>query len=788
MFSTQESSPESRALGLADSQPLSISRNGEMLIRRQGTLARVPVSGGAPRDVAEGVSLADWAPDGVSFAVVHRGGVGEVVEFPVGKKIYETPGIIIAMRVASRGGLIAVADAPLSGDSTARIVVMDYDGRVKTTSALWTGIDGLGWSPAGSELWFLGDPTGSDFSMYAMDLTGRTRMLQALPYRWKLADVAGDGRVLLRSGASTAALWFRASGAATETNLYWHDHSSGRDIAPDLQHVLFSEGGAADNQPDSRTYVRGTDGSPAVEIGEGLAMAFSPDSQWAITSLNAQPSQLVAYAVAALSHPNVIAIFDTGVHEGQFYLVMELLAGQTLRERLTTSSTASTASAAPIPVRKAVDIAVQIARGLGSAHGKAIVHRDLKPENIFLLDDGQVKILDFGLARQATSAERSGATQTMAATDPGTVMGTVGYMAPEQVRGQTVDARADLFAFGAVLYEMVSGQRAFQRDTPADTMSAILNADPPELATGRTDIAPGLDRIIRHCLEKNVAERFQTARDIAFALDAFSGTSVSSSANAALPAAQTPPRRRWLRAALVSGAIALVAAGMLIARALAPASSSPKFEMKTWDAEWITNARFGPDGQTMVFSSARAGNVPRLYVIRSGGVLSQPIGDPGTHLLAVSSTGELAVVTGARLLHHRLFAGTLSRMALDGAPRPLMTDVIEADWSPDGSKLAVIRTTPGGVRIEYPPGQVRYEKKGGYLSDLHVSSDDTQIAFFEHDFGTDDRGVVSVVDLRSGAVRKLTSEFWGLEGLAWSADGKDVLFSASSGQGARCTS
>ena len=213
-----------------------------------------------------------------------------------------------------------------------------------------------------------------------------------------------------------------------------------------------------------------------------------------------------AQAVAALSHPNVIAIFDTGVHEGRLYVVMELLAGQTLRERLTTSSTAG---AAAIPVRKAVDIAVQIARGLAAAHDKHIVHRDLKPDNVFLLDDGQVKILDFGLARQAASANQADATRTMAETDPGTVMGTVGYMAPEQVRGLPVDARADLFAFGAVLYEMVSGRRAFQRDTAADTISAILNADPPELATTRAYIAPAPDRIVRHCLEKTPPSGFR---------------------------------------------------------------------------------------------------------------------------------------------------------------------------------------------------------------------------------------------------------------------------------------
>jgi hypothetical protein len=300
MFSTQESSPESRALGLTDSQVESISKNGEMLILRNGTLARVSVSGGAPRDVAEGVRFAGWAPDGTSCAVVRTGGVGEVVEFPVGKKIYETPGNIRAMRVEPQSGLIAVADAPLAGDSSSRLVVMDANGHVKTTSDLWSAIDGLSWSAGGSEIWFAGSHTADDgFNLYAMELTGRTRMLRALPLRWNLADVAGDGRVLLSSNISTAAMRFRASGAATETDLYWHDHSGGRDIAPDLQHVLLSEGGAADNILDFRTYVRGTDGSPAVEIGQGLGMAFSTDGQWVMTAQNAQPSQLVAYPVHA---------------------------------------------------------------------------------------------------------------------------------------------------------------------------------------------------------------------------------------------------------------------------------------------------------------------------------------------------------------------------------------------------------------------------------------------------------------------------------------------------------
>src|SRR4030095_7080040 len=247
-----------------------------------------------------------------------------------------------------------------------------------------------------------------------------------------------------------------------------------------------------------------------------------------------------AQAVAALSHPHIVAIHDTGVEQHRAYVVMELLAGAALRERLPSG----------IPVRKAIDVAIQVARGLGAAHAKGLVPRDLKPENIFLRDDGQVKILDFGLARQTTPSDNSGATSTVAVTDPGTVMGTVGYMAPEQLRAQPVDARADVFAFGAVLYEMLSGRRAFQRETSADTMTAILTQDPPEISGSRPDLSPALDRIVRHCLEKNPNERFQSARDIAFALEALSGSNVSTSTGIAVPPAATKARwPRWIPAA-----------------------------------------------------------------------------------------------------------------------------------------------------------------------------------------------------------------------------------------------
>ena len=221
-----------------------------------------------------------------------------------------------------------------------------------------------------------------------------------------------------------------------------------------------------------------------------------------------------AQAIAALSHPNILAIHDTGVHGGQMFVVTELLEGETLRDRLHVGG---------VPVRKAIEWAVQIARALAAAHEKAIVHRDLKPENIVLLADGQVKLIDFGLAKAQVNR---GDLETMPGTEPGIVMGTVGYMAPEQVRGLTVDARADLFALGAVLYEMLSGRPAFKRDTAADTMTAVLNEDPPTL-TAQTDASPALLRVVHHALEKSPNERFQSARDFGFALDALSGSATS---------------------------------------------------------------------------------------------------------------------------------------------------------------------------------------------------------------------------------------------------------------------
>ncbi len=245
-----------------------------------------------------------------------------------------------------------------------------------------------------------------------------------------------------------------------------------------------------------------------------------------------------ARAAGLLNHPNITAVYDVGLQDGAPYVVSELLEGETLRNRL--------AGGAFTP-RRAIGHALQIAQGLAAAHEKGIVHRDLKPENIFVTSDGRVKILDFGLAK-LTQAEKAHASQTnlptvTPGTEAGMVLGTLGYMSPEQVRGKPADARSDIFSFGAILYEMLSGRRAFHADTAADTISAILTRDPPDLSETNRRIPEALDRIVRHCLEKSPEARFHSASDIAFDLEAISGTSLVSATGTAPPGAAHVPGR-----------------------------------------------------------------------------------------------------------------------------------------------------------------------------------------------------------------------------------------------------
>ena len=479
-----------------------------------------------------------------------------------------------------------------------------------------------------------------------------------------------------------------------------------------------------------------------------------------------------ARAAGLLNHPNVTIVYDIGSVDGSPYVVQELLEGETLR--------ADVAGGRFSP-RKAVDYALQIAQGLAAAHDKGIVHRDLKPENLFVTRDGRVKILDFGLAK-LTQAEEGSVPQTnlptaTAGTEPGVIMGTLGYMSPEQIKGRPADARSDIFAFGAILYEMLSGKRAFTGDSAAETMSAILKEDPPDLSVTNQNVSPGLERIVRHCMEKNPERRFQSSRDLAFDLEALSGRSGAS--------AQTAPSRSdrrpgWVVPVALLALMAAIAATSFLAGTRIEKGRRPSrvsFVQKSFEPRPIFVARFAPDGQTMVYSAAPEGNVPELFSIRPEYPESRPLGSPRTHLLSVSSRGELAVLTNAQYLDHRFFTGTLARMPLGGgAPREVLENVREADWSPDGSSLAIVREVEGKDRLEFPVGRILW-RTAGYLSEPRVSPKGDRVAFFEHPIRYDDRGLVAVVE-GTGKRTILSDGYASEQGLAWSPKGDEILYSA----------
>jgi Tol biopolymer transport system component len=484
-----------------------------------------------------------------------------------------------------------------------------------------------------------------------------------------------------------------------------------------------------------------------------------------------------ARAAGALNHPNILAVYDLGTHNGSPYLVSEFLEGETLREKL---------SEGPLPSRKAIEITAGIAQGLAAAHEKGIFHRDLKPENIFLTRDGRAKILDFGLAKitvrepEGDQQTRTQAAPRAAATEPGIVLGTVGYMSPEQVRGQAADARADIFALGAILYEMLSGQRAFRRESSVETMSAILKEDPPELSTVARNIPPALERIVNHCLEKNPDQRFQSARDLAFDLEALSGLSGASATHraAAVAASASALRRRLIFAAVGTAGLVLACAITWFFARRAPAPLQPEFQRITYRPGTVDVARFGPDGQSIFFTAAWQGAPFEIDSSRAGNPESHSLGlPPSSTLASISPSGEMAVLLGAHPLVFQ-FGGTLAEVSsLGGTPRQILADVADADWSPENSQLAVVHFSTGSQRLEFPIGKVLYQTQG-WIGNIRFSPKGDRIAFADHPVLTDDAGSVAVVGL-DGKVKTLTSQFDSLGGLAWSPSGDEVWFTAS---------
>src|SRR5580704_3520185 len=445
-----------------------------------------------------------------------------------------------------------------------------------------------------------------------------------------------------------------------------------------------------------------------------------------------------ALATAALNHPNILAVFDIGTNEGAPYVVSELLEGETLRERLRSGA---------IAVRKTLDYALQIAQGLAAAHEKGIIHRDLKPENLFLTKDGRLKILDFGLAKltQAEPSPHTSLATVSHGTEAGMVLGTAGYMSPEQVRGLSLDTRSDIFSFGAILYEMLSGKRAFHGDTAADTMSSILKEDPPDLSATNRNVSPALERIVQHCLEKSPEARFHSASDIAFDLEHLSG--ISGTTARATPVEAVRPRRT-LPLVLASGlAFALVM--LVLGWWLGHGVHTPPAEYKqiTFRLGSIGNVRFTPDG-SIVYSAVWEGGDQQLYMARANDPSARELGLKNAEILSISKSGELAVRLNTISPSAFLQFGTLARVpASGGTPREMLDNVQGADWAADGEAMAVVHYLPENRhwRLEYPIGNVLFDSIG-WISDPRISPDGKWIAFADHDNADgDDEGSIALI-------------------------------------------
>jgi serine/threonine protein kinase len=485
-----------------------------------------------------------------------------------------------------------------------------------------------------------------------------------------------------------------------------------------------------------------------------------------------------AKAVAALSHPNILQIHEFG-REGEIvYAVTELLDGETLRDRLETG---------PVAPRKAAELGRQIARGLGAAHEKDIVHRDLKPENLFITKDGRIKILDFGLARTTETSSSATVTRTPTRTEltsPGAVLGTASYMSPEQVRGQPADARSDIFALGIVLYEMMSGERAFTRETYAETMTAILNEEPPETSLSAREVPPTLQRIVQRCMEKRPEERFRSAHDLAFALEGV--TRFSTTSGEVLPATRTSvPGSKALRTALAS--VALLTVGVLAGVGVSAWFGSSAEQSEPVRVRSITfSGKDGapaasPDGRLIAFASLRDGE-SRIWLkqLASGSEVALTEGPDtaprfsrdGSSVLFVRDEGSMTSI-------YRI-------PVVGGEPRKLIQDAFEADSSPDGRSIAFLRTGPEGgnsrLGLANADGSDQREilnPEQKRLFGVRWSPDGQEIAVTECLVVMNRGCAILILDPESGATRPLFEPQLNASTAAWSGAGDEIIYAWS---------
>ncbi|GLH66895.1 serine/threonine-protein kinase [Geothrix edaphica] len=471
--------------------------------------------------------------------------------------------------------------------------------------------------------------------------------------------------------------------------------------------------------------------------------------------------QQEARTLAAIEHPALPVIYEWSTDDPIPYIAMELLEGETLQQRLQRGA---------LPPKEALDLAHQLALGLTATHERGIIHRDLKPGNLFITTEGRLKILDFGLSKalptlldEQTQIQRP---ETSHQTQVGTMMGTVGYMAPEQVRGRDLDPRADLFVCGILLYEMLFGRRAFSGDSPVEVLNAILKEEPPLRAASPSPYSPELIGLLKHCLEKNPEDRIPTAQQLASRLAALQHKGVALHGLGRL----FQGRAGWVALALALGGLGLDLGHRWGHR------DPPTLKRLTFRQGLIRSARLSPDGQEVLYSAAWSGGPLQIFSTRPDSPESHALELPGADLLGLSRSGDLAIALGSRPIQSWMWRGTLAAVPLaGGAPRALMEQVVAADWSPDGSELLVVRNTEGKALLEFPLGHPIAESPG-WISHPRVSPRGDRIAYLEHPVSGDDAGYPVVVD-RQGARRVLTGSWPSIQGLAWKGD--EVWFTAA---------